>query len=68
MFHKFFLIFDELRLINPRIFLLAALLLTALNPLSAQVSGSGDVNPSPPTPTPTPTLSGMVCGRVFVGW
>jgi T5SS/PEP-CTERM-associated repeat protein len=47
MFHQFFLIFDELRLINPRIFPLAALLLTALNPLSAQVSITGDVSPSP---------------------
>jgi hypothetical protein len=39
--------FGELRLIDPRIFPLAALLLTALNPLSAQVSITGDVSPSP---------------------
>jgi hypothetical protein len=47
MSHQSLLMFGELRLINPRIFLLAALLLTALNPLSAQISVSGDVNPPP---------------------
>jgi autotransporter-associated beta strand protein/T5SS/PEP-CTERM-associated repeat protein len=52
MFHQFILIYDQLRFINPRIFLLAALLLTALNPLSAQVITSGVVNPYP-TYSPT---------------
>jgi hypothetical protein len=64
MRHQSFLMFGELRLINPRIFLLAALLLTALNPLSAQISVSGDVNPPPPTPT----HFDMGCGRVFGRW
>jgi hypothetical protein len=52
--------FSELRLINPRIFLLAALLLTALNPLSAQnaVITSGNVIP-PPHPHPHPFRHGM---------
>jgi uncharacterized membrane protein len=48
MSRRSFLMFSELRLINPRIFLLAALLLTALNPLIAQVVNiTGDVDPSP---------------------
>jgi autotransporter-associated beta strand protein/T5SS/PEP-CTERM-associated repeat protein len=56
--------FGELRLINPRIFLLAALLLTALNPLSAQVITSGDVVPSPPPP---PISTWDVGGLLHVG-
>jgi hypothetical protein len=57
--------FGELRLINPRIFPLAALLFTALNPLSAQVSITGGVSPLPPLPPITTWDVGGICTLVM---